>query len=165
MYGLGAFGLAQGLKITRNRGQQIINNYFEKYPGIKKYIDDTITSTREQGYAETLMKRRRFFPEINNRNQNIRTSAERAAINMPIQGTASDMIKLAMIKIYESFRVQGVKSKMILQVHDEIVVDLIPQEEELVRKILMEDMSSALPLGEIPVVIEIGFGKNWLEAH
>lgn len=165
MYGLGAFGLSQGLKITRNRAQQIINNYFEKYPGIKKYIDDTIKSTHEQGFAETLMKRRRYFPEINNRNQNIRTAAERAAINMPIQGTASDMIKLAMIKIYNSFQEQNINSKMILQVHDEIVVDLIPAEEELVRKIVEQDMVNALRLGEVPILVEIGTGKNWLEAH
>jgi DNA polymerase-1 len=165
MYGLGAFGLSQGLKITRNRAQQIINNYFEKYPGIKKYIDDTIKSTHEQGFAETLMKRRRYFVDINNKNQNIRTAAERAAINMPIQGTASDMIKIAMIRIYNSFHQQKVKSKMILQVHDEIVIDLIPSEESLVRQIVENDMVNAMSLGEVPVKIEIGIGKNWLEAH
>ncbi|OGU58818.1 MAG: DNA polymerase I [Ignavibacteria bacterium GWF2_33_9] len=165
MYGLGAFGLSQGLKITRKRAQAIIDNYFEKYPGIKKYIDDTILSTHKNGFAETLMKRRRYFPEINNRNQNIKTAAERAAINMPIQGTASDMIKLAMIQIFKSFQEQGIQSKMILQVHDEIVIDLIPSEEEKIKAILQKDMSEALPLGEIPVKIEIGIGKNWLEAH
>jgi DNA polymerase-1 len=165
MYGLGAFGLAQRLKIARNRSSQIIENYFDKYPGIKNYIEDTIAITRKKGYAETLMGRRRYFPEINSKNRNIQAATERAAINMPIQGTASDMIKIAMINIFYEFQKYQIKSKMILQVHDEIVIDLFKQEEEIVRNILTTKMENALKLENIPIKIEIGVGKNWLEAH
>lgn len=165
MYGLGAFGLSQRLKIPRNKASQIIDNYFDKYPGIKNYIEKTIAETRQKGYAETLMQRRRYFPEINSKNKNIQAAAERAAINMPIQGTASDMIKIAMLNIFNKFQENNIKSKMILQVHDEIVIDLYKQEESLVRNILEIEMENALPLENIPVKIEIGIGNNWLEAH
>jgi DNA polymerase-1 len=165
MYGLGAFGLSQRLRISRNEGQKIIQNYFKKYPGIKKYIDETLKSTQDKGYAETLMNRRRYFDDINSKNHNLRASAERAAINFPIQGTAADMFKIAMINIAKSFEKEHIKSAMFLQIHDEIVIDLFPEEDAEVRKILKQSMENALNLGNVPVKIEIGVGKNWLEAH
>ncbi|MCK5742240.1 MAG: DNA polymerase I, partial [Chlorobi bacterium] len=121
MYGLGTFGLAQRLDIPRAEASEIISNYFEKYPKIKQYIDDTINSTHEKGYAETMLGRRRYFPEINSPNRNVKTAAERAAINMPIQGSAADMIKLAMINIWKRMKAESIRSKMLLQVHDELV--------------------------------------------
>lgn len=165
MYGLGSFGLAQRLKIPRNQAQSIINNYFEKYPGIKNYIDSTIKKTEEQGYTETLMKRRRYFPDIRSNNRNVKSAAERAAINFPIQGSAADMIKLAMIEISKDFAKYKFRSKLILQVHDEIVVDLNPDELILVKEVLINRMQSAMKLGEVPVIVEVGVGNNWLEAH
>lgn len=165
MYGLGSFGLAQRLKIPRNQAQMIIKNYFEKYPGIKNYIDSTIRKTEEQGYIETLMKRRRYFPDIRSNNRNVKSAAERAAINFPIQGTAADMIKLAMIQISNDFRINNYKSKLILQVHDEIVVDLYPDEEIEVKEVLINRMQNAMKLDEVPVIVEVGVGNNWLEAH
>jgi DNA polymerase-1 len=165
MYGLGAFGLAQRLRIPRNTAAKIIDSYFYKYPGIKKYISDTIQFARDNGYVETLLNRRRYFPQINNSNNNIKTAMERAAINHPIQGTAADMMKLGMINVYKKMINQKLQSKMILQVHDEIVIDLIPDEEQIVRQILEKEMVSALILENVPIKVEIGIGKNWLEAH
>ena len=165
MYGLGAFGLAQRLRIPRNTAAKIIDNYFYKYPGIKKYISDTIQFARDNGYVETLLNRRRYFPQINNSNNNIKTSMERAAINHPIQGTAADMIKLAMISAFGEINSHKLQSKMVLQVHDEIVFDLVPDEEQIVREILENKMVNALILENVPIKVEIGVGKNWLEAH
>lgn len=165
MYGLGSFGLSQRLKIPRIQAQKIIQNYFDKYPGIKQYIDSTIKKTEEQGYIETLMNRRRYFPDIKSNNKNVKSAAERAAINFPIQGSAADMIKMAMIKISHDFAKKIFKSKIILQVHDEIVVDLYPEESEEVRKVIVERMENTFKLGEIPILVEVGIGDNWLEAH
>ncbi len=165
MYGLGAFGLAQRLRIPRNTAAKIIDNYFYKYPGIKKYISDTIQFARDNGYVETLLNRRRYFPQINHSNNNIKTAMERAAINHPIQGTAADMMKLGMINVYKEMINHKLQSKMILQVHDEIVIDLIPDEEQIVREILEKEMINALVLENVPIKVEIGIGKNWLEAH
>lgn len=165
MYGLGAFGLSQRLKIPRNQAQKIIQNYFDKYPGIKNYIDTTIKKTEEQGYIETLMHRRRYFPEIRSNNRNIKSAAERAAINFPIQGSAADMIKIAMIEICNDFKQHNFKSKLVLQVHDEIVVDLYPSETELVKQVIIDRMENSFKLGDIPIIVEVGIGDNWLEAH
>lgn len=165
MYGLGVFGLAQRLKIPRNQAQKIIDNYFDKYPGIKKYIDNTIKKTELQGYAETLMNRRRYFPDIKSNNRNLKSAAERAAINFPIQGSAADMIKIAMIQIYQDFIKFKFKSKIILQVHDEIVIDLYSNEENDVKEVIKSNMENAMKLGEVPIVVEVGIGNNWLEAH
>lgn len=165
MYGLGAFGLSQRLKIPRNQAQNIIHNYFDKYPGIKHYIESTIKKTEELGYIETLMKRRRYFPDIHSNNRNVKSAAERAAINFPIQGSAADIIKIAMIEISKDFAKYQFKSKLILQVHDEVVVDLHPEETDEVKKVIIERMENSFKLGEIPILVEAGIGNNWLEAH
>jgi len=165
MYGLGAFGLAQRLKIPRPQAQKIISNYFEKYPKIKEYIDSTIKKAEKEGFTETILHRRRYFTDINNNNRNIKAAAERAAINFPIQGSAADMIKLAMVAISNDFAKYQFKSKLILQVHDEIVVDLYPTEEPSIREVLISRMENAIKLDEVPIVVEVGVGNNWLEAH
>jgi DNA polymerase-1 len=165
MYGLGSYGLSQRIGIGRKEAKEIIDNYFEKYPGIKKYMDMTIESCREKGYAETLCGRRRYFKDINSGNHNLRTAAERGAINMPIQGTASDMMKIAMIKIDEDMRKAGLKSRMMLQVHDELVFEVHPNELDDLKDIVVQDMQDALHLGDVPVEVDTGTGSNWFEAH
>lgn len=165
MYGLGAFGLAQRLSISRTESAEIIKNYFSKYPGIKKYMDDTIALTEKNGYAETLCGRRKYFPDINNHNKTIKSAAERAAINMPIQGTAADMIKLAMIKVFSEMKKNHLQTKLILQVHDELVFEVFKPELEIVTNIVKTQMTTALSLGRVPVEIGIGYGKNWFDAH
>jgi DNA polymerase-1 len=165
IYGISAFGLSQRLGIPRADAAKLIDTYFEEYPGIKTFMEATIAKTREQGYIETLSGRRRFLPDIQSANQNIRGNAERAAINTPIQGTAADMIKLAMIHI-DALLEKQYQSKLLLQVHDELVFDLVTEEqEELVPKILTL-MQTALPLPhDVPIVVEAGTGPNWLAAH
>ncbi len=166
IYGISAFGLSQRLAIPRQEAADIIDAYFREYPAIKQYMDRTILESREKGYAETLAGRRRHYPDLNSRNVGLRQNAERAAINMPIQGTAADMIKLAMIRIDELLLRKPYQTKMLLQVHDELVFDLHPDEEaELVPKIL-HMMETALPLPHgVPILVEHGTGKNWLAAH
>jgi DNA polymerase-1 len=165
MYGLGAFGLSQRLDIPQKRAKEIIDNYFLKFPFIKKYMDITIEATQEKGYAETLCGRRRYFPDINSKNRQARTAAERAAINMPIQGTAADMMKIAMIEINKEMRKREMKSKMILQVHDELVFDTLKTELDELKELVVEKMVAALPLGDVPVEVDCGVGENWFEAH
>lgn len=166
IYGISAFGLSQRLAIPRTEAAEIIDAYFREYPAIKQYMDRTIAESREKGYAETLSGRRRHYPDLNSSNTGLRQNAERAAINMPIQGTSADMIKIAMIKIDELLRKKPYQTKMLLQVHDELVFDLHPDEEqELVPKIL-HIMETALPLPHgVPILVERGTGKNWLAAH
>lgn len=166
IYGISAFGLSQRLGIPRGEAAEIINAYFREYPAIKTFMDDTINVAREVGYAETLCGRRREFPDLTSSNQNIRNNAERAAINMPIQGTAADMIKLAMIRIDNILTTGSYKSRMLLQVHDELVFDLcIDEQEELTPKII-EIMEGALVLPhETPVKVTAGMGDHWLQAH
>lgn len=165
MYGLGAFGLAQRLKIPRGQAQDIITNYFDKYPRIKEYIDTTIEQGRSKGYVETLSGRRRYFPDLTSNNRTVRTAAERAAINMPIQGTAADMMKIAMINVHREMQKRELQSLMILQVHDELVFEIIPGEEKELTDLVRSLMESAMELGEVPVVVETGTGKSWGEAH
>ena len=165
MYGLGGFGLAQRLGVSNKEGSEIIRNYFAKYPNIKTYMERTIAETQERGYAETLCGRRRFFPDINSKNRTIRSSAERAAINMPIQGTGSDMIKIAMLRVYRSLNASNLRAKMLLQVHDELVFECHKDDAEQLCQLVKYEMEHALPLGDIPVIAEIGTGNNWLEAH
>ena len=165
MYGLGAFGLAQRLGIPRTEGQKIIESYFEKYPGIKRYMDETIETTRERGYASTILGRRRYFPMINAANRGLRTAAERAAINMPIQGTAADMMKLAMVRVHNRMRAEGLASMMLLQVHDELVFEAPENEVESLCALAKHEMEHALPLDGVPVVVESGSGPSWYEAH
>jgi DNA polymerase-1 len=163
-YGISAFGLAQRLGIPRKEGGEIINNYFKQFGGIRKYMDDTIASARRQGYVETVTGRRRYFRDINSSNNTVRGAAERTAINAPIQGTAADMIKLAMVNIHQELSRRKLKTKMLLQVHDELVFDLYRPEENDVRALVEEKMKTAIPL-EVPIEVEMGAGENWLEAH
>ena len=166
IYGISAFGLSQRLGLPRAEADDIITAYFQQYPGVKDYMDATIASAREQGHVETLSGRRRHLPDINSQNANIRGNAERAAINAPIQGTAADMIKIAMIRVHELLEKESARTKMILQVHDELLFDLHPEEEsDLVPKIV-HAMETALPLPHaIPAKVDTGTGPNWLEAH
>ena len=166
IYGQGAFGLADNLGISRSEAREIIDNYKKQFEGIQRYMDETINFAREHGYVETLVGRKRWLKDINSANFTIRGFAERNAINSPIQGTAADMIKLAMIKVHEEFRRQGFRSKMLLQVHDELVFDAHKDELDIIKPIIMRCMQTALPLPQdVPANAEIGDGINWLEAH
>ena len=164
VYGISAFGLSEQLNISRKEASELISEYFQQYPAIKQYIDNNIAFARENGYAQTLLGRRRYLYDINSRNAGLRQFAERNAVNMPIQGTSADMIKIAMIRIWRRFKESGLKSKMILQVHDELVFDVLNSEIEQVKDIVIKEMVEALPLN-IPVDVGIGIGSNWLEAH
>lgn len=166
IYGQGAFGLADNLGISRTEAKTIIDNYKKQFANIQKYMDDTINFAREHGYVQTLMGRKRWLRDINSANFTVRGFAERNAINSPIQGTAADMIKLAMVKLHEAFKKNKVKSKMILQVHDELVFDAVKEEVDMLKPIILDCMRSALPLpNDVPVEAEVGGGVNWLEAH
>lgn len=164
IYGQSAFGLSQNLGIPRKEAAEIIEQYFIQYPGIKKYMSDTIDFAREHGYVETIMQRRRYLRDINSANATVRGFAERNAINAPIQGSAADMIKVAMIRIQQDLKEQKFLSKMTMQVHDELVFDVHHTEVERIRPIIIERMKHAIPM-EVPIVVELGQGKNWLEAH
>lgn len=166
IYGQSAFGLADNLGIVRSEAKEIIDNYKKEFSGITKFMDDTINFAREHGYVQTLMGRKRWLRDINSSNFTVRGFAERNAINSPIQGTAADMIKMAMIKIHDAIKEQNLKSKMILQVHDELVFDVPKNEVEVLKKLVLENMRTAHPLpNDLPVVAEVGSGMNWLEAH
>jgi DNA polymerase I len=165
MYGQGAFGLAQRLGIPRSEGQAIIDNYFEKYPGIKTYMDRTIAETRDRGYSTTLLGRRRYFPQITANNRQLQAAAERACINTPIQGTAADMMKLAMINVHKRMRQEGLRSLMMLQVHDELLFEVVDEERDVLRDLVIEEMVGALALEGVPIVVDTGFGASWYEAH
>ena len=166
IYGQGAFGLAENLKISRSEAKEIIDNYKKQFPNIQKYMDDTINFCKEHGYVQTLMGRKRWLKDINSANFTVRGFAERNAINSPIQGSAADMIKLAMIKIHAAFISHNFKSKMLLQVHDELVFDAHKDEVETIKPIILECMQTALKLpNNVPTDAEIGVGVNWLEAH
>ncbi|MBI2793995.1 MAG: DNA polymerase I [Ignavibacteria bacterium] len=165
MYGQGAFGLSQQLGISRSEGQQIIANYFEKYPGIKRYMDETVRLTRERGFATTLLGRRRYFPQISSSNRQLQAAAERAAVNTPIQGTAADMMKKAMISIHTRMEKEGFNSLMMLQVHDELVFEAKKSEVKELQKLVTDEMEHALPLKGVPIVVETGVGESWYEAH
>ena len=164
IYGQSAFGLSQNLGIARKEAAAIIEQYFEQYPGIKKYMNDTINFAKEHGYVETLLKRRRYLRDINSANQTVRGFAERNAINAPIQGSAADMIKVAMIAIHRDIEQQGLRGKMTMQVHDELVFDVPREEVPQFRSLVEKHMKNALVMS-VPLVVEIGEGSNWLEAH
>ena len=164
IYGISAFGLSERLNIPRREAADIIEAYFRQYPGIKQYMDKTIAFARENGYVETIMGRRRYLRDINSGNANVRGFAERNAINAPIQGSSADMIKIAMIRIYNEFNRLKLKSRMILQVHDELVFDVHRSEVEIVQPIIREMMINAIPL-TVPVEVDMNVGENWLEAH
>ena len=166
IYGQGAFGLAENLGISRSEAKEIIDNYKKQFPNIQKYMDDTINFAKENGYVETLMGRKRWLKDINSANFTVRGFAERNAINSPIQGSAADMIKMAMIKIHKEFTDQGFRSKMLLQVHDELVFDVHKTELEKIKPVILNCMQSALALPNgVPTDAEIGAGNNWLLAH
>ena len=166
IYGQGAFGLAENLGISRTEAKTIIDNYKKEFPGINEYMESTIKFAQQNGYVETLMGRKRWLRDINSSNFTVRGFAERNAINSPIQGTAADMIKLAMIKVQQAIKESKLKSKMILQVHDELIFDTLKEEEDEMKKLILQNMQSALPLpNDVPVVAEAGAGDNWLEAH
>lgn len=164
-YGQSAFGLAQTLGISRTEAKDIIDNYFTKFPGIKKYMSDTIEYARNHGYIETLMGRRRYLRDIKSKNWTVRAQAERNAINSPIQGSAADLIKLAMIRIHTAMHDAGLKAQMILQVHDELVFEVPHNEVETLKPLIIDGMKNAIPDLRVPIVVDMGMGGNWLEAH
>ncbi len=164
-YGQSAFGLSQTLGISRSESKEIIDNYFMKFPGIKQYMTNTVSFAREKGYIETMLKRRRYLRDINSKNPTVRSSAERNAINSPIQGSAADMIKVAMIDIHHEIKKHKLQSRMLLQVHDELVFDLYKPEEEQLKVIVEEKMKHAIPNLPVPIEVGMGSGINWLEAH
>ena len=164
IYGISAFGLSQRLRIPRAQAAGIIDAYFAEFPGVKGYMDKTIAYAVDKGYVQTLMGRRRYLPDIHSRNATTRQSAERNAINTPIQGSAADMIKLAMIRIHRALNDAGLKTRMLLQVHDELVFDLLRTEEDQVRDIVRDGMQNALPT-DVPIVVDMDTGENWLQAH
>jgi len=164
IYGQSAFGLSQNLGIPRKEAAEIIEQYFAQYPGIKRYMSDTMNFARENGFVETIMGRRRYLRDINSANQTVRGFAERNAINAPIQGSAADMIKIAMINIHKEMKAQNLQSTMTMQVHDELVFDVVRSEKEAMKAIIQDKMANAIKL-TVPIVVEIGEGDNWLAAH
>ena len=164
IYGITTFGLAQRMNIENKEAKQIIEDYFRTFPGVQAYMEKSKEMARENGYAETLFHRRRYLPDINSRNATVRGFAERNAINAPIQGSEADIIKVAMVHIFNRFKAEGIKSKMIIQVHDELNFSVYPEEKEQVEKIVVEEMQNAYQLS-VPLVADAGWGKNWLEAH
>jgi len=164
IYGISAFGLSENLGIARKDAAELISQYFKEYPGIKKFMEDSVALAREKGYVETIMKRRRYLRDINSSNAVVRGFAERNAINAPIQGSAADMIKIAMIKIHQAIKDENLKSRMLLQVHDELVFDVHKDEIEILTALVTRLMQTAIPLA-VPVEVETGTGINWLAAH
>ena len=164
IYGISAFGLAERMGVSRQEARELIDGYFATYPQIKAYMDKSIEVAREHGYVETISHRKRYLPDINSRNATTRGYAERNAINAPIQGSAADIIKVAMARIYQRFQTYNLKAKMILQVHDELNFSVPVAEKELVQKIVIEEMENAYPM-RVPLKADCGWGKNWLEAH
>ena len=164
IYGISVFGLAERLNIPRAESKELIDGYFKSYPGIRDYMDESIEVARDKGYVETIYKRKRFLPDIKSHNAIVRGYAERNAINAPIQGSAADIIKVAMVAIFKRFEAEGLKSKMILQVHDELNFNVLKEEQEKVKQIVLEEMEGAIKL-EVPLIADCGEGANWLEAH
>ena len=164
IYGITVFGLAERLDISREESKQLIDGFFQTFPKVKDYMDNAIEEARQKGFVETLFGRRRYLKDINSHNATVRGFAERNAINAPIQGTAADIIKVAMIQIYRRFKAENLKSKMILQVHDELNFSVYPDEKEKVERIVIEEMQKAIEM-KVPLIADCGFGNNWLEAH
>jgi DNA polymerase-1 len=164
IYGISAFGLSQRLAISRNESKQLIEEYFKKYPDVERYMQESVRKAKEDGFVSTLYGRKRYLPDINSANQVVRGLAERNAINAPIQGTAADIIKMAMIKVYHRIKKEGLKSRMVLQVHDELVFDSIGEEADILADIVREEMENVARL-EVPLTVECNWGPDWLEAH
>lgn len=164
IYGISVFGLSERLNIPRSEAKDLIEGYFRTYPKVREYMDDSILKAKENGYVETLFHRRRYLPDIHSKNAFVRGYAERNAINAPIQGSAADIIKLTMVNIFQRFIKSGLKSKMILQVHDELNFNVYKNELHTVRDIVTQEMENVVQL-QVPLIAECGIGQNWLEAH
>ena len=164
IYGISSFGLSERLNIGRGEAKELIDGYFSSYPGVKVYMDNSIKKARDLGYVTTMFGRRRYARDIHSRNQVVRGNAERNAINAPLQGTAADIIKIAMIEIHNRLKKENLKAKMILQVHDELIFEVVPEELEILKKIVIDGMSGAATLN-VPLMVDWGTGNNWLEAH
>ena len=164
IYGISVFGLAERMNVPRSEAKELIDGYFQTYPQIKAFMDKSIERAREKGYIETIFGRKRFLPDILSHNAVVRGYAERNAINAPIQGSAADIIKVAMVKIYQRFLSENIRSKMILQVHDELNFSVYPEEKEKVEQIVIEEMERAYSM-QVPLRADCGWGSNWLEAH
>ena len=164
IYGISAFGLAERMDVSRTEAKELIDGYFLTYPGVKEYMDKSIAMARDKGYTETIFHRRCYLPDINSNNANVRGNAERNAINSPIQGSAADIIKIAMIRVYQRMKKEGIRSKMMLQVHDELCFSVVPEEKERLQKIVVEEMQNAVQM-RVPLIADTGWGSNWLEAH
>ena len=164
IYGISAFGLAQQLDCPRAEAKQLIDDYFAAFPGVIRYIEHQKSLARERGYAVTLFGRKRYLPDIRSNNATVRSFAERNAVNAPIQGTAADIIKMAMVRIHRRLQDEGLKAQMIMQVHDELNFNVPAEEVEQVRQIVVKEMQEAATLS-VPLIADCGVGKNWLEAH
>ena len=164
IYGISVFGLAERMNVPRSEAKELIDGYFITYPRIKEYMNESIERARQKGYIETLFGRKRYLPDINSRNSVVRGYAERNAINAPIQGSAADIIKIAMVNIWRRFKEEQIQSKMILQVHDELNFSVLPSEKEKVKSIVTEEMEHAYTMN-VPLKADVGWGMNWLEAH
>jgi DNA polymerase-1 len=164
IYGISVFGLAERLNIPRSEAKELIDGYFATYPDVKRYMDECIIRAKKNGYVETIFHRKSHLQDINSRNSIVRGYAERYAINAPIQGSAADIIKVAMIHIFQRFKEENLRSKMILQVHDELNFNVLKDEVEKVRKIVIEEMENAITL-KVPLIADCGVGENWLDAH
>ena len=164
IYGISPFGLAQRLNLPRKQAGELIDAYFARYPGIRRYMEQSVAEAREKGYAQTVLGRRRYLRDINSRNATARQSAERNAINTPVQGSAADLIKLAMVRVARDLKAAGLKSRLVLQIHDELLFDVPRAEESALRTLVREAMVGALDLG-VPLEVELGSGRTWLDAH
>ena len=164
IYGISVFGLAERMGVDRKEAKELIDGYFETYPGVKEYMDKSIKVAKKNGYVETIFNRKRYLPDINSHNGVVRGYAERNAINAPIQGSAADIIKVAMINIYNRLKKENVQAKVILQVHDELNFSVPANEKELVEQIVIEEMERAYKM-HVPLKADCGWGNNWLEAH
>jgi DNA polymerase-1 len=164
IYGISSFGLSERLTIGRKEAKELIDGYFNSYPGVKIYMEESIKKARDQGYVTTMFGRKRYLPDIQSRNQVVRGNAERNAINAPIQGSAADIIKIAMVRIHNRMKSEKFRSKMIMQVHDELIFEVETSELEMVKKIVLYEMSNAVKL-DVPLKVDCGIGNNWFEAH
>jgi len=164
IYGISVFGLAEQLRVPRQEAKELIDGYFNTFPGVKEYMNKSIEEARTKGYVETIYHRKRFLPDINSRNSNVRGYAERNAINAPIQGSAADIIKVAMNRIHKRMKDENLRSTMIMQVHDELNFNVIKEEQEIIKEIVIYEMENVIEL-QVPLIVDCGFGKNWLEAH
>ena len=163
IYGISEFGLAKNIKTTSYKAKEYIKTYFEKYPEVKEYMDKNVAFAKENGYVSTLLERKRYIREINSSNFNVRSFGERAAMNMPLQGSSADIIKIAMVNVHKRLKKEKLLSKLILQVHDELIIDALKSEQEQVKKLLIEEMQNAVKLS-VPLTVEAEIGETWFDA-